>query len=158
MLRYAGHDVVFQEFPDEVTLAVNLAGCPHRCPGCHSPWLRRDEGDELDEARLLALAESYRGAVTCVALMGGDADPQAVARLLTAVRERFGPRMHTGWYSGSDALPEGFRPEAFTYVKIGSWQADRGPLTSPTTNQRLYRVTPGGLEDITPLMRRRGPA
>lgn len=155
MLRYAGHDVVFQEFPDEVTLAVNLAGCPHRCPGCHSPWLRRDEGDELDEARLLALAESYRDAVTCVALMGGDADPQAVARLLTAVREHFGPRMHTGWYSGSDALPPGFRPEAFTYVKIGSWQAERGPLTSPTTNQRLYRVTPGGLEDITPLMRRR---
>lgn len=158
MLRYAGHDVVFQEFPDEVTLAVNLAGCPHRCPGCHSPWLRRDEGDELDEARLLDLVESYRDAVTCVALMGGDADPQAVARLLAAVKDHFGPAMHTGWYSGSDALPEGFRPEAFTYVKIGSWQAGRGPLTSPTTNQRLYRVTPGGLEDITRLMRRRGPA
>lgn len=158
MLRYAGHDVVFQEFPDEVTLAVNLAGCPHRCPGCHSPWLWLDEGEELDEARLLALAESYRDAVTCVALMGGDADPQAVARLLTAVRERFGPRMHTGWYSGSDALPDGFRPEAFTYVKLGAWRAELGPLTSPATNQRLYRVTPCGLEDITPLMRRRGPA
>lgn len=158
MLKYANHDIVFQEFPDEVTLAVNLAGCPHRCPGCHSPWLWRDEGEELDEARLLALADSYRGAVTCVALMGGDADPQAVARLLTAVRERFGPRMHTGWYSGSDALPEGFRPEAFTYVKLGAWRAGLGPLTSPATNQRLYRVTPCGLEDITPLMRRRGPA
>ena len=158
MLRYAGHDVVFQEFPDEVTLAVNLAGCPHRCPGCHSPWLWRDEGEELDEARLLALADSYRGDVTCVALMGGDADPQAVARLLTAVRERFGPRMHTGWYSGSDALPDGFRPEAFTYVKLGPWRAGLGPLTSPATNQRLYRVTSRGLEDITPLMRRRGPA
>ena len=36
MLRYTNTDIVFQELPDEVTLAVNLSGCPCRCPGCHS--------------------------------------------------------------------------------------------------------------------------
>ena len=28
MLKYVNHDIVFQEFPDEVTLAINLSGCP----------------------------------------------------------------------------------------------------------------------------------
>ena len=37
MLKYAGYDIVFQEIPDEVTLAISLTNCPNRCPGCHSP-------------------------------------------------------------------------------------------------------------------------
>ena len=35
MLRYTDYDIVFREIPDETTLAVNLAGCPNRCPGCN---------------------------------------------------------------------------------------------------------------------------
>ena len=29
MLKYAGYDIVFQEIPDEVTLALNLSGALH---------------------------------------------------------------------------------------------------------------------------------
>ena len=47
MLTYVNHDIVFQEFPDEVTLAINLSRCPNRCPGCHSPYLQQEEGEEL---------------------------------------------------------------------------------------------------------------
>ena len=36
MLKYANFDVVFQEVPDEVTLAINITNCPNQCPGCHS--------------------------------------------------------------------------------------------------------------------------
>ncbi|SHF88735.1 hypothetical protein SAMN05444364_11530 [Prevotella scopos JCM 17725] len=39
MLRYINTDIVFQEFPDEVTLAINISGCPCRCPACHSQFL-----------------------------------------------------------------------------------------------------------------------
>ena len=42
MLKYTTHDIVFQEFPDEVTLAVNLSRCPNACPGCHSAALQGD--------------------------------------------------------------------------------------------------------------------
>lgn len=59
MLKYAGYDIVFQEIPDEVTLALNLSGCPNGCPGCHSPHLQRDEGEALTPGALERLLERY---------------------------------------------------------------------------------------------------
>ena len=85
MLKYAGTDIVFQEFPDEVTLAVNITGCPNNCPGCHSAYLKEDTGSVLDEVALLSLIANYRGEITCIGLMGGDADPQTVMLLMDTI-------------------------------------------------------------------------
>ena len=60
MVRYHNFDVVFAEIPGETTLALNITGCPNRCPGCHSPHLQADEGRVLDEAELLGLLASCR--------------------------------------------------------------------------------------------------
>ena len=59
MLKCCSYDVVCQEIPDEITLAVNISGCPNRCPGCHSPWLWEDEGEALTEELLSALMDRY---------------------------------------------------------------------------------------------------
>ena len=59
MVRYDDFDVVFAEIPGETTLAVNITGCPNRCPGCHSPHLQTDTGRELDDAELTALLCRY---------------------------------------------------------------------------------------------------
>ena len=48
MVRYHNFDVVFAEIPGETTLALNITGCPNRCPGCHSPPLQADDGRVLD--------------------------------------------------------------------------------------------------------------
>lgn len=158
MLKYTTHDIVFQEFPDEVTLAVNLSFCPNACPGCHSAALQGDIGEELTEERLLALADSYEGSITCVALMGGDNDPQEVLRLLAAVRKRSGGSLRTGWYSGRTRVPETQQMvAALSYLKLGPYVAKLGPLNSPDTNQRFYRVEPDGkLTDLTHRFRREG--
>lgn len=151
MLKYFTYDIVFQEFPDEVTLAVNLALCPNACPGCHSSFLTRDIGDELTDERLFALIEGYEGEITCVGLMGGDNDPARVAELLGRVKRHYGETLRTGWYSGRPELPDPFAHEAFDYVKTGPYIASQGPLNDPRTNQRLYRVEhpSGALTDIT---------
>ena len=47
--KYLDTQVVFQEFPDEITLAINITNCPCHCPGCHSKELAEDIGDILDE-------------------------------------------------------------------------------------------------------------
>ena len=151
MVRYHNFDVVFAEIPGETTLALNITGCPNRCPGCHSPHLQADEGRVLDEAELLGLLARYGRSVTCVAFMGGDAGPHKIARLAGTVRKTC-PELRTAWYSGREELPEGFEAAAFDYVKLGGWVEALGPLTAPTTNQRLYRVGPDGtMEDITKL-------
>lgn len=156
MLKYVNHDIVFQEFPGEITLAVNLSMCPNGCPGCHSDYLQQNVGEELTAERLFSLLDDYVGEVTCVGLMGGDNDPAAVAALCAAVREHYGTQLKTGWYSGRQQLPKGFRPEVFDFVKLGPYRADFGPLKSPTTNQRLYRVRhdvdASSVKDVTELL------
>lgn len=81
MLRYTDYDIVFQEIPDEVTLAINISNCPNRCKGCHSAYLMEDVGDLLTEESLSALLQKYGSAATCVCFMGGDAEPMEVERL-----------------------------------------------------------------------------
>ena len=142
MLRYTDYDIVFREIPDETTLAVNLAGCPNRCPGCHSPQLQEPIGEPLTEEVVERLLARYGAAVTCFCLMGGDAEPHEAAPLALFAR-RLRPALRTGWYSGRAALPEGFDPTGvFDYVKLGPYIAARGPLDDPATNQRLWRIRP----------------
>ena len=149
MLKYVGTDIVFQEFPDEVTLAINLSLCPNFCPGCHSPQLSGDIGEVLTEERLLSLLDEYRDEITCVGFMGGDNDTLEVERLCKMVKTHYDGAIKTGWYSGRETLPEGIHLDAFDYVKTGGYREECGPMKSPATNQRLYRVRGHSLEDIT---------
>ncbi len=96
VVRYYNFDIVFAEIPGETTLAINIANCPNRCPGCHSPHLQADAGHVLDAAELRALLERYGRSVTCVCFMGGDAAPHRIARLAEVVRQEL-PVLHVGW-------------------------------------------------------------
>lgn len=150
MLKYVNHDIVFQEFPDEVTLAINLSRCPCACAGCHSVYLWGDNGEELTIERLRALADHYGRTITCLSLMGGDNDPRSVLELLAMIRSEY-PYLHTGWYSGREQLPPFFAEyPPPTYVKLGPWRAECGPINERTTNQRMFRYTSvDHREDIT---------
>lgn len=150
MLKFANYDIVFQEFPDEVTLAVNLSGCPCHCPGCHSEYLWDDVGEELTLERLVAMADHYGVGITCVGLMGGDNHPAEALQLLAELKVQR-PHLHTGWYSGRQQFPTCFDDFPHpNYVKLGPWREECGPLSSKTTNQRMYRYNDDGTtEDIT---------
>ncbi len=149
MVKYYNYDIVFAEFPDETTLALNITGCPNRCPGCHSPHLQNDCGQPLDEQAIRELLDCYGTAITCVGFMGGDAQPTEIERLAAFVRQAR-PELRIGWYSGRSELPDELPAERFDYIKLGPWVETLGPLTSPTTNQRLYRIRPDGTrEDMT---------
>lgn len=142
MLKYVSYDIVFREIPDETTLALNLSNCPNGCPGCHSPWLQEDRGEPLTKETLAGLLGCYANAVTCLCFMGGDADPYEVVRLAAFVKQT--ATIKVGWYSGRPALPSDFPVHHFQYIKLGPYIERLGPLSSPTTNQKLYRITDNG--------------
>ncbi len=119
MLKYSNYNIVFQEIPGEVTLAVNLSNCPNRCKGCHSLYLQQDIGEVFDEYVLEHLLDKYGNSVTCICFMGGDIDPEEVERLSVFVREKSTGNIKTGWYSGRIKLPESVFIENFDYIKLG---------------------------------------
>ena len=149
MLKYVNTGVVFQEIPDETTLSVNISNCPCHCPGCHSSYLAEDIGDPLDEAAVDAFVAQFGADITCIAFMGGDAEPLSVNGLARYVHERY-PRYKVAWYSGRLRIASGVTKTDFDYIKIGPYIAHLGPLSKPTTNQRLYKKMPDGVfVDIT---------
>ncbi len=72
MLKYYNYDIVFQEVPDEVSLAINITNCPVKCRACHSPHLCENIGGELNSKVLSGMVSKYNDDITCVCLMGGD--------------------------------------------------------------------------------------
>lgn len=142
-MKVASFDIVFQEIPGEVTLALNLSGCPCHCPGCHSPHLWEDVGEPLNEELLDDLTGRYKGLITCVAFMGGDQDPEYVAQMARIVKSP----LKTAWYSGRKQMPAD--EKVFDYVKLGGYKEELGGLKSPKTNQRLYKRVGEEWKDIT---------
>ncbi len=144
-LKIYSYDIVCQEVPGELTLALNISGCPNRCPGCHSPWLWDDAGEEMTEELMMGLIGKYENAITCVCFMGGDAEPGEIEAMAGWVKEKY-PDLKTAWYSGKEKPPQGFRTEVLDYIKLGPYIEALGGLKSPTTNQAIYRILDGRME------------
>lgn len=83
--------------------------------------------------------------------MGGDNSPSEVNQLAKWVKAN--SKIRTAWYSGCDNPSEEVSLSNLDYLKTGPYIAKAGPLTSPTTNQVLWRVEHTGdvdsLENIT---------
>ena len=149
MLKYVNSDIVFQEIPDEVTLAINISNCPCHCPGCHSHYLWEDVGLPLNPDAIDDFVRKFGSNLTCIAFMGGDCDPKGVDQLAQYVHEEY-PQLRVAWYSGRTVISSAVHKEYFDYIKIGPFIKHLGPLKKPTTNQRLYRQNDQGeFEDIT---------
>ena len=149
MIKYVPEltDVVLEEIPDKVTLAVEISNCRGSCIGCHSPFLKQDIGVELTPDAVDRLIADNFG-VNCFLLLGEGKDPEALLRIAEHLRVHH-PDLERAVYSGRPEVePEIYA--AFDYVKVGPYVAELGPLNERTTNQRLYRNTYNDAwEDIT---------
>lgn len=132
--------VVLEEVPDRVTLAIDITNCQGHCEGCHSPWLRGDFGEELTPEKIDAMIEDNFG-VNCFLFLGEGADVDALLSLVRHLNEKY-PNIETALYSGLIEIDERVW-DFFDYVKTGPYRRSYGPLNSPTTNQRMFRLTRG---------------
>ena len=146
-LTYVGFDLVFTELPDEITLAFMLSNCPNKCEGCHSPHLRENSGQTLTTSVIDSTILTQENVLTAVCFMGGDNNPQLIDYFAEYVKKMYG--LKVGWYSGKDEIPDSINLDNFDYIKIGSYNKDLGGLSSPTTNQKLFKVKNNKLINIT---------
>ena len=148
MLKYLWTKEVFQEVPNEMSLAVAISGCKIHCRGCHSRELWEDKGEALDVETLCGLLNQHRG-ITTLLLMGGEHDIDILIELFQYAHKR----VKTAWYCGLDMVPKDKKGilDYLDYVKIGRFDLDLGPLNDPATNQRFYKVEKGKLYDCTNL-------
>lgn len=144
MIKYTDTEVVFREFPDEITLAINISNCPIHCKGCHSPELWDDIGEKLTYTRLDELIDNSPG-ITCIGFMGGDSDPKYINGLAFYIYMNHS-KLKVGWYSGKDTFSKDIEPEWFNYIKTGPYIEELGGLDSPTTNQKLFKKERVSLE------------
>lgn len=146
MLKYVDTKVVFQEIPNEITLAINISGCPIRCPDCHSKHLWDNIGTDLTFGEVARAIKRNEG-ITAVCFMGGDSNPEWIAALALNIKRKF--HIKVAWYSGRKEIPEYFPLEYFDIIKLGNYNKELGPLNYPTTNQRFFKVINGKLYDYT---------
>ena len=76
-------------------------------------------------------------------------NPEEIKRLAEHIHKTY-PELKTAMYSGAPkAWKILWESKVLDYYKIGPWIKSKGPLDSPTTNQRLYKLTDAGYIDIT---------
>ena len=139
-MKYKEHFIVCTEFPDEITLAFNITNCPHRCKGCHSPWLQEDIGNLLTPEIIDKLIEENHNNISCIGFFGGDSNINELNFLANYIKTKYNNSIKTGWYSGNDYIDKNIDVELFDYIKIGHYDEEKGPLNKKTTNQRLYEI------------------
>ena len=146
MLKYYDVAIVFEEFPEETTLAVNITACPGMCDGCSEPWLLEDVGTELTNDEIDRLIFEHSD-ITCFGLMGGDSNHDDVVRIAEYIHQKY-PEIKVGMYSGREYMSEKLLKVLDLY-KIGRWIMPRGPvedwhktncgvLQFPWSNQLLF--------------------
>lgn len=138
-MRYSGLQIVFQEIPDEISLALHVTGCPLRCKGCHSNDLwNADQGIELDLQYFNQLITQYSKYISCVLFMGGEWDIETLMNLIDIAQEH---HKKTALYTGLELsdVPDRLKNK-LNYLKYGPYIQKLGGLNSKTTNQRLLNL------------------
>ena len=149
MLKYHTIDISCRAIPNEVCLVFNITGCTIKCPGCNEKALWKDKGINLDFKELSAILDNYNSAITCVCLMGGEHEPQEINRLARFIKHNYAC-LRTAWYSGLNKISEEIDYNNFNYLKTGAYEASKGVLGDPNTNQRVFMVMEDcSLIDIT---------
>lgn len=151
MVKYCGYYVTAQEVPNEISLVLSITNCPHHCEGCHSPWLQADIGDELTPGILERLIKEYIDGITCICFMGDGGNYEEINDYATGLGYVY--NLKTCIYTGDDVgddLSQFKQRCPVDYLKTGSYKKELGGLSSPTTNQRMWKRT-GFTDDGVPI-------
>jgi len=148
-LKYRGYAIVCQEVPDEISLAFNISGCPHKCEQCHSQYLWEYEGNFIGEDldKVLSVNKEF---ISCVCFMGGDQNMQELYNLCKHIKDDY--NLKTCVYSGLNDIAfftDLIKDNLLDYLKLGKYDYKKGGLSSMTTNQVMYKIVNNKIQDVS---------
>ena len=137
--------VSFKEHPWYVNLTLFVDGCPRACKGCSWKGVKKDV-HKFNEDSFTQLLSNYQNKVENVVFLGGDWLGKNLLPFID-IAHLFG--FSACLYSGADDISEIDEDvlKNLEWLKVGSWKEEYGPLTSPTTNQRFYKLSSGKVVD-----------
>lgn len=138
-MKYLFSDILFQEVPNEVSLAFFITGCPLRCQGCHSAELRnKNLGNDLTDYDFRSIVNKYKNYATCILFMGGEWYENELLNKLSIIKEEY-PNLKTCLYTGQKDVSNEIK-QLLTYLKTGEYDEKLGGLDKETTNQIFINI------------------
>lgn len=148
MLSYATAGISELEIPNKKSLVIYISECRNNCKNCHTPYLHQKYGDLLKENfnELFAIYYNYLD-VVCFMGEGKNAiQEHEEFNYYCNIVHKYNKEV--ALYCGRDCNIEKWM-ECFDYIKIGSYEEKKGPLTNKNTNQKLYKKENDIYQDIT---------
>lgn len=145
-MNYSYPQIVLQEVPDEISLALSISGCPLRCKGCHSTETYNPEfGQELNLEEINKLLSKHKH-ITCVLFYGGEWDPENLVKYLKYIKTK---NLKTCLYTGFElSFIHKNILNNLDYIKTGRYIKELGGLGSENTNQKFMKIQKGDNYDI----------
>ena len=144
MVKYLNYAITFSEVPDEISLCFNITNCCFNCDGCHSPYLQKDIGTDLNKD-IQKIFNLYKDQFTCVCFLGEGNDKKGLQKLIDYAHNN---NYKTCLYSGRDEIS--FNDyNNLDYYKKGSYKKELGGLNNKNTNQKMYKKEGDKWKDIT---------
>lgn len=139
LLKYQNTTISMQEVPGEISMIFEISGCPHRCEGCHSLELWRNEGGFLTVSSLSLEIKKYENFISCVCFFGGEWEEKILIELLSYCQEK---GYKTCLYTGATDVSLAIKSR-LSFLKIGPWVEKLGGLDSVITNQKFINLSTG---------------
>lgn len=140
--------IAFQEVPDEISLCISFTGCRIACKDCHSKetW-NPDCGESFNTSKLEELLNRYKDLISCVCFFGGEWSLLELKQYV-CMAKKTGVKiaLYTGIKESDFNWELG---EHFDYIKLGPFVSSLGGLKSMNTNQKFFKKTKNGWENIT---------
>lgn len=158
MIKCYDYAITFSEFPNEISLCLNISNCPCHCEGCSEKYLWEDVGVEVTPTFIDTLMEKYNDyGLTLIGFMGGDNDHITLKKLAKYIKEKY--NLKVGFYSGFDYIDLNI-VSYLDYYKYGKfilpkgddtkwYKKSCGPLGFTFSNQRMLKKVGNKLVDIT---------
>lgn len=142
-MKYSNPQIVLQEVPNEISLALSISGCALKCKGCHSKetW-DKDFGKSLSLEVLQNLIDKNKY-ISCILFYGGEWELDTLTTFIDLIKKS---DLKVALYSGQELsyFPKEFIKK-LDYLKVGKYIKDLGGLSSKRTNQIFYEINNGEL-------------